>query len=573
MNLIVKQGFCWFGAGLFLLLSGCAGLSSPPAANPTPISSIEVSEEHRREADIIYLLLAGEMYGSRSQLPESAGFYLEAARLSLDPEVAKRAASIAAYARNPEATIRAAERWVELAPEDIDARQTLALLYINTNELDKALVQLEYLLSRAGDELDQEILKISFLLSKQSDTAQGLEVMQRLLKTYADNPYILFGKGHLAFQAGQMDVAKEDVEQALKLKPDLHDARALLARINMSLGNVPDSLALMEQLLKDNPDSRQYHIAYARLLTETRDYKAARRQFEKLLKKYPDDAEILYALALLSIEAEQLDLAEQFLLKVVKGGRNTDDAYYFLGGIAESRGEYDQAIQWFSRVQSGERKMSALITVAKLLGKKGEVSAARLYLQRLRDKNPELAVRLFIIEAEILKDADLQAEAMELLSGAIEASPEKNDLYYARSLVAEQLGQLELAEQDLRKVLETEPDNAHALNALGYMLADGTGRYQEALQYIERAFALSPEEPAIIDSMGWIHYRLNDFDKALEYLRRAYALDQDAEIAAHLGEVLWMKGERGEARKLWKLVLDQDPENRFIKKVLQRLGQ
>lgn len=572
MNLIAKYGFYWFGTGLLLLLSGCAGQAPHFSEAQTLIHPLQMGAEQQREADTIYLLLAGEMAGSRAQLPQAAGFYLQAAQLSEDPEVAKRATNIAAFARDPEATIQAAERWVELAPTDSDARQTLALLYVNSNKLDKALVQFEFLLEQAGDELDQEVMKISFLLSKQPGKAQAIEVMGRLQRRYPGNAVILFGRGHLAFQAGMMEAARADVEQALKLQPDLHDARALLARIRMSLGDAPAAVALMKRVLDDNPDSRQYHIAYARLLTEAKEYKAARRQFEKLLKKYPDDPEILYALALLSLEAEQLDLAEKFLLRVVRSGHNSDDASYFLGGIAESRGEYDQAIQWFTKVRGGERKMSALIAVAKLLGRKGEFSAVRAYLQNLRNNTPENAVRLYIIEAEILQNGGRLDEAMEVLAGAIKASPENNDLYYARSLVAERLGRLDLAEQDLKKVLATEPDNAHALNALGYMLADGTRRYDEALELIQKAFALSPDEPAILDSMGWIYFRLNKYDKALEYLRRAYGMDQDAEIAAHLGEALWAAGEREEARKIWGRVLDHDPENRFVKNVLQRLG-
>ncbi|HED16621.1 MAG TPA: tetratricopeptide repeat protein, partial [Gammaproteobacteria bacterium] len=234
---------------------------------------------------------------------------------------------------------------------------------------------------------------------------------------------------------------------------------------------------------------------------------------------------------------------------------------------------FDQAIQWYTQVQTGERGLDAQFRVASLLGRKGDVEAARRFLYELQKQNPELSLQTYLAEIEILNTAGRYADAMTVATAALEKKPKQVDLLYARSLVAEKTGDMKTAEADLRSILNIEPENAHALNALGYMLSNHTQRYQEALDYIERALKLLPDEPAVIDSIGWINYRMGNLPQAEQYLRRAYVLNKDAEIASHLAEILWAQGKKEEARALLKEAAKRDPDSPYLKEMHDRLKQ
>jgi tetratricopeptide (TPR) repeat protein len=278
-------------------------------------------------------------------------------------------------------------------------------------------------------------------------------------------------------------------------------------------------------------------------------------------------------MALLAIEGKQFDVAEDALKRLLKTGKKLDDAHYYLGSIAEFRKKYDEAIAHFSKIENGERQIQAHFSIVSLLSRKGDPEGARDFLHQLKPTSDDLSVRIVLAEIEVLNEAKQYQEAMNIVNTGLKKHPKNNDLYYARSLLAEKLGDMKMAEQDLKNVLASEPDNAHALNALGYMLADKTRRYEEALGYIERALKKNPNEPAFIDSMGWIQYRMGNLKAAVSYLRKAFKLFKDSEIAAHLGEVLWMMGERPEAKEIWDRALKDDPGSVHLLDVMKRFLQ
>jgi tetratricopeptide (TPR) repeat protein len=303
------------------------------------------------------------------------------------------------------------------------------------------------------------------------------------------------------------------------------------------------------------------------LLVEQEDIDGARTQFKRLLKAAPKDADTLFALGILALQAEQSEEAQEYLQRLYSTGEHRDEAAYYLGQIYESSDDAEQALNWYQRVEGGN------LFEAHIYAKQGEVSRAREILQQLRGHIGEEVPRLYLIESEILRDIGHYQAAIDVLNTALVSNPDDPELLYARALTAVNIDRIDILESDLLKLLEQDPEHADALNALGYTLADQTDRYAEALAYIERAIKLKPDSPAIMDSMGWVQYRMGNKQEALRYLWRALELLPDAEIAAHLGEVLWEQGEHQRAREVWRQALEKEPDSKYLLKMLQRYGK
>lgn len=560
-----------------LLVTGCnpeltkTAPPQPPLQQlQVPVNATEVAPRYRDQSTLLYDVLVAEIAGYRGDLDKSLDFYLEAAVKSGDPAIAERAARIALFARDYPKARRAVQRWVELAPENIDAHRTLAVLLLREGLVEESAQQLESVLSLAQMQSEQAYVLIARMLAREHDSDAALKVMGMLVERHPENPDAVFAHANLALQFDQLDVALAGVERALKLKSNWPEASLTRAHILVQQGKVDEAIASMKQVLKAHSESRDLRIGFARLLAEAGRFEEARQQFDTLLKKSPKDADLLYTVALLSLEGKHYQLADRYLKRLLKTGKRTDDAHYFMGVLAENREQLDQALQWYRKVRAGERALDAHIRIAALLARQGKIKEARDQLHRYPAPNEDVAARLVLAELDILRQAKRYQEAMKVADRALKRMPQENDLLYARAMLAEKLDRLDLLESDLKQILSREPDNAHALNALGYTLADRTQRYQEALEYIQRAYELSPEEPAILDSMGWIQYRLGNLEPALKFLRQAYAAEPDAEIAAHLGEVLWVSGAQDEARKIWAQGRKQDPENQILVDTLNR---
>jgi tetratricopeptide (TPR) repeat protein len=246
--------------------------------------------------------------------------------------------------------------------------------------------------------------------------------------------------------------------------------------------------------------------------------------------------------------------------------------YYELGRLEELRGHYRKAQGWYARINNDERYLSAQVRIGAMQARLGDFAAMSTHFTNIREDNPQSEVTLYIAEAEILREEKRHQGVFDLLSQALERNPENKDLLYARALAAEKIDRLDVLEQDLRRLIEVDPNNGQALNALGYTLADRTDRYQEALGYLERAIILLPNDATVLDSMGWVYFHLSRYEESLKYLRRAYELNNDAEIAAHLSEVLWVTGQQDEARKIWRQAFEKSPTNDYLLKVKERFG-
>jgi tetratricopeptide (TPR) repeat protein len=529
----------------------------------------DLRPENRVRAELMFYIMVGEIAGQRKRYDIAAKSYLKAAMLSSDPEIAKRATRIAVYARDLVTARKAASRWSQLQPRSTGPHRFLVALYIRMKNAPAAIRHLKQIV-RLSPSQDEGFDQIARILAREKDKTMVMKVMAGLMKSYHRNAFAQFTYARLAVRFQEYALAEKLLVRTLKLRPDWVRARTVYAAVLMKLGKAGPALVEMKKLVRAKPESRKLRLAYARLLAEARRYRESRAQFERLLKKNPRDASLLYGAALLGIESKQYRVAKRYLKRLLKTRQLAGTAEYYLGVVAEQRKRYAEAIRWYKRVDRGERVTEAKIRIAIVMSKRGEVEAARKQIYRIPARTNRMRVRLMMVEAEILKEAGRRQDAMSVLDHALKKFPGHKDLLYARAMLAEKMDRLDILERDLRAILKREPNNVHALNALGYTLADRTSRVNEALSYIRKAYRLSPNEPAVIDSMGWVYYRLNQKRKALGYLRRAYQLERDPEIAAHLGEVLWQNGNRSEARRVWNKALKDDPDNQILQKTMKR---
>jgi len=522
---------------------------------------------------VLYHLLSGEIAGQRGQFKVAVGHYMEALRRAPDPQVAERTARIAVFARDDQSALEAAQIWVELEPDNLEAHQVTAALLVRTGQSDAALIHFEKILTATRDGKNAErkgFMLIVALLSKEQDKQAAMEVMDKLVADRQQNSAALYAYSHLALLVGDLDKAAINIDKTLSLDADWIDAHLLQANIMIRQGHNAEALKKLATATSDYPDEIKLRLYYARKLIDEKQYEQAREQFNEVLDRKPEHADALYAIGLLGLQVRKLDEAQASFEKLLKIGKRTDEANYYLGEMYEIKKQPEQAIQHYLGVKKNPQHIDAQIRVASLLARTGKLDEARSQLHRVQAPNLETQLRLYMAEGELLGQAGESEQVFELYTQALEQMPGNARLLYARALVAEKIGHLDVSIQDLQLILKNEPDNIEGLNALGYTLVDKTSRLQEGLGYIEKALAAKPGDPAIMDSMGWAHYRLGEYTKALEYLRRAYAKMPDPEIASHLGEVLWVSGDQATARKIWDEALQQAPKHKLLRNVMQR---
>ena len=525
---------------------------------------------------VLYHLLSGEIAGQRGQFRQAVAHYMEALRLAPDPEVAQRAARIAVFARDDQSALQAAQIWVRLEPDNLEAQQVTAAMLLRNGQTDAAMVHFENILAATRDTQNSErkgFMLIVALLSKEQDKQAAMAVMDKLVVDRQQNPSALYAYSHLALVMGEVDKAAVNIDKTLALKPDWIDAHLLQANILIRQGRNTEALKKLATVTEEYPDEIRLRLYYARKLIDEKQYQQAREQFNEVLERDPDHVGALYAMGLLGLQVREFEEAEASFRKLLKTGQHTDEANYYLGELYEARRQPQQAINYYAGVNKNPQRIDAQIRIAALLAGMGKLEAARGHLHRVQAPTLEVQLRLYLAEGELLRASGRDEETFELYTQALEEMPGNARLLYARALIAEGIGHLDIAIQDLEQILKNEPGNIEALNALGYTLVDKTGRVQEGLGYIEKALAGKPDDPAIMDSMGWAYYRLGKHDKALEFLRRAYAKMPDPEIASHLGEVLWVSGDQSGARKIWDDALQQAPKHKLLRNVMQRFTE
>lgn len=563
---------------LLLGLSGCAAM--PPAPEQAPVSPTMAEQPATTEApkseltaDLMFKLLVAEFAAQEGQLRLSAEAYLRSAEETRDPQLARRATQAAIYAHDIKTALTAAILWVELDPNEISARQSLAAILIRSGHNDEAMPHLRKIVELTDkNERAESFHILARQLAHSRDAAQALQQMQELTTSSRNSPSALYATAWLANQLGKNETAREQLQQLLKKEPKNSEALILQARVMHGLGHDDKAVESLRRALALDPENDQMRLTYARMLIDTKKLKQARKEFRKLNQRLPDNSDVIYALGLLAMEADDTEDAEPYFMDLLRLGEREDEARFALGQLAQQRKQTDEAIKWFQSVPQGERYLEAQSHAAQLIAKNKGVDQALTYLRTLNLITAEDKIQRYQAEAQLLASSMRLNDAMAIYDEALDHYPDNAELLYARALIAESIGRLDLLERDLKRILHKDPNNVQALNALGYTLADRTDRHEEAFSYIKQAYELRSNDPAILDSMGWSLYHLGRLDEALEYLRRAAGMLRDAEISAHLGEVLWASGKQKEARKVWDEAIKLEPEHRVLKETMQRLN-
>ncbi|WP_199243957.1 tetratricopeptide repeat protein [Bacterioplanes sanyensis] len=564
-----------------IYLAGCASLTPAPTeqeTTPTPSAAqlkahqVEPEPVHYRPipANTLYALLVAEFAGQRQRFDVSLHNYMLQARKTGDPEIAERASRIASYVGADELAAEATDIWLAADPEDPSAHHSAAQAAIQQGRYQAALMHLQDLQRLAG------VSQFDYLAanSGQLPPDQQRQLLQQfvtLQQQYPNNANLTYAVAIMHQHLQQFDQALQGMNTALEIQPDYLSAGMQKARLLAQLERIEEALVWLEELQQRHAENKAMSVLYARLLLEQRRMEEARAAFRDLHQRYPDDEALTLSLALLEHELDTPEQARILLQSLLNSRRYANEAHFYLGKLAHSEQNDALAFKHYSEVSDGREFLPAQLRAAEIRQQQQGLTAARRYLDDRRALWPEKTVDLVRIEAELLsQDGDIPA-AIELLGQALQLQPEHMDLRYTRAMLAGQIDDIDLLERDLRFIIERQPDHAEALNALGYTLADKTERWEEAYALIQRAIELSPNNAAIIDSLGWVYFRKGKLDKARPLLERAFELMPDHEIAAHLGELLWISGELNEARDVWRQGLEQTPDSPLIEETLQRL--
>jgi tetratricopeptide (TPR) repeat protein len=520
----------------------------------------------------LYDMLLGEIAQQRGDYALAAKTYLELAKRTRDPRVARRAVEVANQGRLNDLALDAAKTWYDIEPQSPAALSVVASLLVSAKKVDEAEPYLAKLLNTEGVDQERGYLQINRLLAGNPDKKSNLRVVQKLASRHPELAPAHFATAQAAALADDDQTALAEARRAAEIRPEWEGPAMLEAQVLQKRSTSQAAKRLADFVAK-NPQSRGGRLAYARALVADKRMPEAREQFQALLAANPGDTDLIYTVGVLALQLKEYTVAEENMKRLlsVPDYRDPDNARFLLGQIAEEQKQWPRAIEWYEQIQDGEQALPARLRTANAIAKEGKLQAAREYLHKAAADHPGQEAQFTVAEAQLLRDANQNTEAFDLLAAALKTEPEQPELLYDYALTAEKLDRFDVLEKNLRKLIEVKPDHAHAYNALGYSFADRNTRLGEARKLVEKALELSPDDSFIIDSMGWVQYREGDLKGAAQTLKRAYTSRPDAEIGAHLGEVLWMLGDRGEANRVWQESLKTAPDNETLLKTIKRL--
>jgi tetratricopeptide (TPR) repeat protein len=557
-----------------LAISACAShkpMASLPATQPT----VNANANNQLSAEFVYQYLAAEVAAQRGDLATSSAVFYNLAKSSKEASLAERAAKIAAYGKVPGLTIPAVKLWVELAPNSTEAQQTMTEIYIATGNLDEVKPHLSELLIKE-DTRASGFLNLNNLLNKSPDKAATLKLVQTLAEPYPTLAEAQFAIAQAAYAAKKNDIALNSLDKADTLKPGWNLAALVKGQILFEQSPAL-AISFYEEYLAKHPQVNEVRVNLTKILITQKQADAAKKQLPILLK-YADEnkeknaGQMSALVAIFSMQLEDYVAAQRYFEQSIKlGNKESDQIYLYLAQIAEKQKNSKQAAEWYQKVQPDSAQyLQAQLGLATIIANTQSADKAIASLDEIDNLTTEQQIIVIQAQANILAKAQRDKESFELLDKTIKNMPNTPELVYDYALAAERVKKLDLMESELRKVINAKPDFAAAYNALGYSFADRNTRLNEAMQLIEKALSISPNDHYMIDSLGWVHYRKGNLDKAIDLLQRAYQYNQDPEIAAHLGEVLWKKGQHDEANKIWHEGLKTDPNNQTLKNTIKK---
>jgi tetratricopeptide (TPR) repeat protein len=558
----------WLPVSLALTLPGCGHQSQPvqDAATTVPGAS---TPARPFPVDALYSLLVAETAANRGQLDIALANYYQQAYKTRDIGVVRRATLLAEYLNASQAALDLAQLWSDIEPQNPEPVYLAGRYLVTFQRPELAVQKSKHLLDMNAQTLFVPIA-LSPAASDPKVQAGLFKEYEALLQQHPDNIDLLLGHAALLEAQGNYTDSLAEVEKALDIDDKDLQARLFEVDILYKAGRPDKAVKRMSDIVEDDPENDRLRMQYAQMLSE-QDLEKAREQFEYMAQRNSLEPDLMLSRAMvnyrLNDRVQAKDLFEQLLFLK----KHTDIAQYYLGEIEFADQKPAKALEHYRRVEGGSVYLPAVSRAFNLMVQQNRRLEGQQWLMEQRKLHPEQALQLYMIEADTLLKNDDAPRSLAALNEAITKYPDQPELYFARSLLQEKLGNLTAAETDLRVVLAKQPDNVDALNALGYILANNNQKLDESRQLLTRALTLRPEDPAILDSMGWVLYRTGHTEEAVFRLKKSFSLNPNDEVAAHLGEVLWSIGKHNEAEAIWQQGLKLKPGSESITTTRKRL--
>jgi tetratricopeptide (TPR) repeat protein len=548
-----------------------------------PAQAADPPAQTALDAELFYELLLGELNARGEEPSAGDSLILDAARKTNDPALYQRAVELAFQSRSGDAALQAARAWKDAHPTSREANRYVLQILIALNRVGESAQALRTEIELADPKDRAATLSlIPRNYARVSDKKLAAAVVEQVLAEYLRQPETAGAAwtavGRMRLAAGDRKAAIDAAERGQAASPQA-EGPVLLA-LELMDPKEPQAEALVRRYMAGQP-LPELRMAYARELLEAQRYKEAAQQLEFVTSEKPDYPEAWLVQGTLQLQDNRDDAAEASIKRYLElaqaqgkpedRSRGMAQAYLSLSRIAERRKDLAQAAAWLDRIENPQDLVAAQQRRASIMARQGKLEEARKLLRALPERNPADARTKLMAEVQLLRDTKHWREAYELLGRAAAKPPVDVDLLYERAMIAEKMDNLPAMERLLRQVIATQPDYHHAYNALGYSLADRKMRLPEAKELIRKALTFAPDDPFISDSLGWVEFRMGNMGEALRILETAYKTRPDADIAAHLGEVLWTLGQRERAEAIWKEGLLLNAENETLQETLKRL--
>ncbi|MEQ1544247.1 tetratricopeptide repeat protein [Methyloglobulus sp.] len=557
-----------------VFLTACAtapeqAVTPKAAVKPIGLAKPQSKSEHKEDKasidpDVLFMLMTAEIAGQRGQYDVALEGYLEAAKRVHDPRLTERAAMIAMYMKDGNKTNEAVSLWLKQDPKNLSARKIAALSALKSEDKQQSVEQLDGLLKQDPAGFEKTLFELAGALQKDGSVPFIYEVMETLSVKHPDQASVFFIQSLLASDMKNKGLADRKIERALKLQPDWDKALMLQAQMAVYAEDFKRAETLLRNAALKYPDNQKFKKMLAQVLIKSAKYEEAGEVYETLISNDPKDYESQFSLGLVHLQLDRDDKAEDIFKQLLGQAEWHNQANFYLGKIEEKRDNTVNAVAWFDKVTDGPFQFEAAVTAISLLAKDNQFDKAEQRLKTLPSKFPKQKLRIVLIQAELYSQQKQHEKAFNYLTGELRNYPDQEELLYSRALIADRMGKLDVMEDDLKRILTKAPDNVEALNALGYSLADKTTRYAEAETYLVHALKVKPDEAVILDSYGWLKYKMGNRQAALGFLQKAYDKQPENEIAAHLAEVLWVSGKKEEAQKLIADALGNSPDDPYL---------
>jgi len=573
--------FRLFSVITLVLLNSCADSPAKPGQPEGTVAPVKIAEPKEKakakedktsiDPDVLFMLLTAELAGQRGQYDIALEGYMEAAKRVHDPRFAERAAMIAMYMKDSNKTNEAVALWVRQDPKNQAARKIAALSALRAGNKKAATEHLNMLLNIDPAGFENAVLELAGVLQKDGKINTLYDALDTLSVQHPDQAVIFYMQSLLAMQKKEIYLAESKIQQALKVRPGWDKALMFQAQIAVFSGDLNKAKTLLKEASLKYPDNNKISKILAQVLIKAEDYDAAAEVYQDIISADPRDIESQFALGLVYLQVDKDEQAEDVFKKLLEQPEWKYQASFYLGKIEEKHDHSKKALVWFDKVTDGPFVFDASISAISLLAKDKQFDEANSRLRLLQSKFPKQKLRLLLVQAELYSQQKQYEKAFNLLTEALVDFPDQKELLYTRALMAERVNKPDIAEADLKKILAMDPDNVEALNALGYTLLNKPDRYVDAEKYLQHALSLEPDAAVIIDSYGWLQFKLGNNEKALDYLQQAYEKQPENEIAAHLAEVLWVLGRKDEARKLFNKAIKDAPDDEYLMDFQRRI--